>query len=237
MKEVLRNIWYMACRFKTATVLNFVGLVVAFAAFYLLMTQVVYTASYNASIPDGESVFRFEAKMGAGSPWGINCNRPVNAILADMPQVEAMTELAIWGQTREFLVGERLRVGDGTSGMSVVEHSCVGSNLTPFGAFTARCLDGKLSWEEYSDRTVIIPASLAKKLFGRTDVAGQPLYSKTDTLTVRGVYEDFPANCAFKNWVLYATRDNLEDWSEWSYTAYVKLRAGVDAEAMMAGLL
>jgi len=57
MKEVLRNIWYMACRFKTATVLNFVGLVVAFAAFYLLMTQVVYTASYNASIPDGESVF------------------------------------------------------------------------------------------------------------------------------------------------------------------------------------
>jgi len=204
----------MARRFKTATALNFLGLVVAFAAFYLLMTQVVYNRSYNASIADGERVFRFEAKMGGDSPWGINCNRPTNAILKGMPQVEAMTELA-WGQTREFLVGERLRAG-GTSGMSVVEHSCAGSNLTPFGAITARCLDGKLSWEEYSDRTVIIPASLAKKLFGRTDVAGQPLYSKTDTLTVRGVYEDFPANCAFKNWVLYATRDNLEDWSEWS---------------------
>ncbi len=225
----------MARRFKMATVLNFAGLSVAFAAFYLLMTQVVYNRSYNASIPDGERVFRLETKMGADSPWGINCNRPTNAILKEMPQVEAMTEMATWWPTREFLVGERLRVGDGTSGMSVVEHSCVGSNLTPFGAISARCLDGKLSWDEYSDRTVIIPASLAKKIFGRTDVAGQPLYSKTDTLTVRGVYEDFPANCSFKNWVLYATRENLEDWSEWSYTAYVKLRAGVDAEAMMQG--
>ena len=224
MKEVLRNIWYMARRFKTATVLNFLGLVVAFAAFYLLMTQVVYNRSYNACIADGERVFRFEAKMGADSPWGINCNRPANAILSEMPQVEAMTELATWGQTREFLIDK-----------SVVEHSCVGSNLTPFGAISARCLDGKLSWDEYSDQTVIIPASLAKKIFGRTDVAGQPLYSTTDTLTVRGVYEDFPANCAFKNWVLYATQKRLEDWSEWSYSAYVKLRAGVDAEAMMQG--
>ena len=235
MIDILRNMLYMARRFKTATALNFLGLVVAFAAFYLLMTQVVYNRSYNASIPDGERVFRFEAKMGTDSPWGINCNRPVNAILSEMPQVEAMTELATWVQTREFLVGASAGTGDGSSGMSVVEHSCVGSNLTPFGAISARCLDGKLSWDEYSDRTLIIPASLAKKLFGRTDVAGQPLYSKTDTLTVRGVYEDFPANCSFKNWVLYATRDNLEDWSEWSYTAYVKLRAGIDAEAMMQG--
>ena len=89
MKEVLRNIWYMARRFKTATVLNFVGLTVAFAAFYLLMTQVVYNISYNSCISDNERVFRFETKMGPDSPWGINCNRPTNAILSEMPQVEA----------------------------------------------------------------------------------------------------------------------------------------------------
>ena len=62
----------------------------------------------NASIPDGERVFRLETKMGADSPWGINCNRPTNAILKEMPQVEAMTEMATWWPTREFLVGERL---------------------------------------------------------------------------------------------------------------------------------
>ena len=214
----------MARRFKTATVLNFIGLTVAFSAFYLLMTQVVYNISYNSCIPDNERVFRFETKMGSDSPWGINCNRPTNAILSEMPQVEAMTELASWGQKREFVVGE-----------SVVEHPRSGSNLTPFGAISAHCLDGKLSWDDYGERSVIIPASLAKKIFGRTDVAGQPIYSKSDTLTVQGVYEDFPANCSMKNDVYYATQNNLQDWSEWSYIVYVKLREGVDAESMLKG--
>ena len=222
--NVIRNMLYMARRFKTATVLNFVGLTVAFAAFYLLMTQVVYNISYNSCIPDNERVFRFETKMGSDSPWGINCNRPTNAILSEMPQVEAMTELASWGQKREFVVGE-----------SVVEHPRSGSNLTPFGAISAHCLDGKLSWDDYGERSVIIPASLAKKIFGRTDVAGQPIYSKSDTLTVQGVYEDFPANCSMKNDVYYATQNNLQDWSEWSYIVYVKLREGVDAESMLKG--
>ena len=222
--NVIRNMLYMARRFKTATVLNFVGLTVAFSAFYLLMTQVVYNISYNSCIPDNERVFRFETKMGSDSPWGINCNRPTNAILSEMPQVEAMTELASWGQKREFVVGE-----------SVVEHPRSGSNLTPFGAISAHCLDGKLSWDDYGERSVIIPASLAKKIFGRTDVAGQPIYSKSDTLTVQGVYEDFPANCSMKNDVYYATQNNLQDWSEWSYIVYVKLREGVDAESMLKG--
>ena len=222
--NVIRNMLYMARRFKTATVLNFIGLTVALAAFYLLMTQVVYNISYNSCIPDNERVFRFETKMGSDSPWGINCNRPTNAILSEMPQVEAMTELASWGQKREFVVGE-----------SVVEHPRSGSNLTPFGAISAHCLDGKLSWDDYGERSVIIPASLAKKIFGRTDVAGQPIYSKSDTLIVQGVYEDFPANCSMKNDVYYATQNNLQDWSEWSYIVYVKLREGVDAESMLKG--
>lgn len=222
--NIFRNMLYMARRFKTATVLNFIGLTVALTAFYLLMTQVVYNISYNSCIPDNERVFRFETKMGSDSPWGINCNRPTNAILSEMPQVEAMTELASWGQKREFVVGE-----------SVVEHPRSGSNLSPFGAISAHCLDGKLSWDDYGERSVIIPASLAKKIFGRTDVAGQPIYSKSDTLTVQGVYEDFPANCSMKNDVYYATQNDLQDWSEWSYIVYVKLREGVDAESMLKG--
>ena len=48
--NVFRNMLYMARRFKTATVLNFIGLTVSFAAFYLLMTQVIYNRSYNFSL-------------------------------------------------------------------------------------------------------------------------------------------------------------------------------------------
>ena len=225
MKELFRNIWFMARRFKAATSLNFLGLVVAFAAFYLLMTQVDYARSYNACIKDADRVYRVEAKMGEDYPWGTNCNRPTLTLIAQLPQVEGMSEQACWSPTREFLK-------DG----SVVEHSCMGTNLTPFGAVAAQCLSGRLSWETYSERTLIIPASLARKLFGRVDVAGEPLYSTSDTLTVQGVYEDFPDNCSMKNLVYWATQENLDSWSEWSYTAYVKLREGVDSKTMLSGL-
>ena len=43
--NVFRNMLYMVRCFKTATTLNFVGLTVSFAAFYLLMTQIVYNRS------------------------------------------------------------------------------------------------------------------------------------------------------------------------------------------------
>ena len=225
MKEVLRNIWCMARRFKTATTLNFLGLVVAFAAFYLLMTQVDYARSYNASITDADRVFRVEAKMGDDYPWGTNLNRPTLALIAKMPQVEAMSEQGGWSPEREFQVGE-----------SLVKHNCMGTNLTPFGAIGGQLLDGKLSWDDYRERSAIIPASLARKLFGRVDVAGEPLCSKTDTLTVQGVYQDFPDNCSVKNYVYIASQQDLDSWSEWSYVAYVKLREGVDAGTMLSGL-
>lgn len=67
--NIVKNIFYMARRFKTATALNLLGLVVAYAAFYLLMTQVIYNRSYNQNIADGERVFRFESKM-APTPRG-----------------------------------------------------------------------------------------------------------------------------------------------------------------------
>ena len=43
--EILRNLWYMFRRFKVASILNFIGLTIAFAAFYVFMTQVDYNNS------------------------------------------------------------------------------------------------------------------------------------------------------------------------------------------------
>ena len=50
--DIIKNLWYMARRFKTATVLNLLGLTVAFTAFYLLITQVDY--SRRSHLPAGD---------------------------------------------------------------------------------------------------------------------------------------------------------------------------------------
>ena len=102
----MSSLFYLTRRFKTATALNLLGLTVAFAAFYLFMTQVLYNAGYNRGIPDAERLFRVEAKMNLDAPWDVNCNRPVLEMMMQLPEVEAGTILPRWGSMQEVYQGE-----------------------------------------------------------------------------------------------------------------------------------
>lgn len=210
-----RSLFYLARRFKKETAMNFMGLTVAFAACYLMLTQIDYNRNFNRCIPDGERVMRLET-MGT-----INSNRILNAIIAKMPQVEGVSEMLDVVYWDEFRNGE-----------NVVGHSSMHACLTPFGAMGARCLDGSLQWNDYGERTVIIPASIARRLYdGRTEVAGEPIVWNGDKMRVLGVYEDFPENCSIKNHIYFNDAQYLNDWINWNQVLYVKLRADVDAEA------
>lgn len=214
--KLLGNMLYMARRFKLETAMNFIGLTVAFSAFYLLMTQVDYSANYNRSIPDYERVMRLETFDQTYS-----C-RMLNAIIQEMPQVEGVSEMNSWVYQDEF------RVGD-----NVETYSCIGTGLTPFGAMNARCLSGRLQWNDYGERTIILPASLARRLYdGRTDVAGEPIVWNGDKMAVLGVYEDFPDNCSMKNHIYFDDSHNLNDTINWNYTLFLKLRKGADVSAL-----
>ena len=73
MKEFFKNLG----RYKLSSVLNILGLGIAFAAAYAILVQVNYDLSYNRSLKDAERVFRFESsalsKVYAGKMFaGIN---------------------------------------------------------------------------------------------------------------------------------------------------------------------
>ena len=148
---VLKNLWYMARRFKAATVLNLLGLTVAFAAFYLIMTQVDYSYSYNSCLAEDGRVFRLESKSNDAAKWGTYCNRPLHGYIRKMPQVEALSEVCCWASTIKISVGE-----------STIEHELVGCSASPFEAVAPpRCLDGQLELDSLS-HNALIPASLAR---------------------------------------------------------------------------
>ena len=214
--KLFRSMLYMARRFKLETAMNFIGLTVAFSAFYLLMTQVDYSANYNRSIPDYERVMRLETFANTYS-----C-RMLNAIIQEMPQVEGVSEMNGWVYWDEFKAGDHAET-----------YSCVGTGLTPFGAMNARCLSGRLEWNDYGERTIILPASLARRLYnGRIDVAGEPIVWNGDKMAVLGVYEDFPDNCSMKNHIYFDDSHNLNDTINWSYLLFLKLREGANAHAL-----
>ncbi len=219
--DVFRNIMYMARRFKTATLLNLAGLAVAFAALFLFMTQVEYSASYNRGIPHAERIMRVEAMMN-GAPWNTNCCVPLLELMIEMPEVESGTMFHYWDSTSEFYMGS-------TSVNCDWSRTHKETSLEPFGAV---CLDGKLNWKDDTDQGVIIPASLAQRFLGTTMAAGHYLWTGKDSLQIIGVYQDFPDNCCVGN-MIYSSlgEDSQHDFSEWSYKGYLRLHETADVDA------
>ena len=218
--EILKNLWYMARRFKTATALNLLGLTVAFTAFYLLMTQVEFSRYYNRSLPGYERMFRLEWMSDAAAPWNVWTARPFIDAVSQLPQVEDYILTQAWaGEASIDLDGSRL---------SYRSCSTDGHALTMYGAVA---VDGRLTWDEGDEEGILIPASLAKTCFGQEQVAGRMLRVDKDSVTIRGVYRDLPENSLAQN-AIYTNMGNesADSYSEWSYTGSVKLREGINVE-------
>lgn len=60
MKTLVRNFSHTFRRFFTASILNILGLSIAFASFFVIMTQVDYDYNFNKGYKDYEKIFRIE---------------------------------------------------------------------------------------------------------------------------------------------------------------------------------
>ena len=188
--NVFRNMLYMARRFKTATVLNFVGLTVAFAACYLFLTQVTYNHSFNKGLTDHERLYRVEVPSDfSNSDWQSLVSRLEAETIEALPQVESMALVQGWSNNL-FMKGE--------TEFSFYSYSVTNNALK---ALAPRLVDGVLTWTDDDQQGIIIPASIAERYFGSRQVAGRCMWNGKDSIVVRGVFEDFPENSLAGNGV------------------------------------
>ena len=61
---MIKNFIMTLKRYKVASVLNIVGLTLAFVAFYVIASQVWYSATYNRPIEDSDRVYMISALWG-----------------------------------------------------------------------------------------------------------------------------------------------------------------------------
>ena len=210
---------YMARRFKTATVLNFVGLTVAFAAFYLFLTQVTYNHSYNKGLADYEQLYRVELpSLMDNSKWQSNVSRFLADQLDSLPQVESMALLQCWNWNGRFMKDNS-------------EFEFQGCNVSNDALTTLapRVLDGKIGWADEDHRGLVLPASIALKYFETTQAAGRSMWNGKDSILVRGVFEDFPDNCLARNCIYGSIGDeNMGNFQNYNYNCYLRLRQPLD---------
>lgn len=198
-------------RYPLATMLNILGIALTVAVLYVLGVHIDYNRSYNKCIPEYETLYRIDCTTDNGNNWQVSLPRPIMDYLEKCPQIEGATLL---GSPQEQVLdkdGSEVRV-------NMVRDE--GKTLTLFGA---RRVDGVLEVKP-GEGTVVIPASLARILFGEVHVAGRQLkWLNGDTSTVAGVYEDFPGNCTLHNCIyMHMEGENEGAFNNFTYSVYFR---------------
>lgn len=220
MKTILRNFFSVLRRFKTASILNVLGLSIAFVAFMLIMMQVNYDYTFDRSLRDADAIFRLDVVQGTEASQAI-INRPfARAFVESSPHIKEGCLLSGWVGNRFFYVEQG---GQRTS----YKEDAWGATPGVLSVFHFDMLEGnERSLDE--PNSVVLPESMAKKIFGDEPAIGKQLISANaaeDAKIVKGIYKDFPRNSALKNIIYMAMdpKENYNNWGNWNYLVFVRL--------------
>lgn len=217
MKTIIRNLLGVVRRFKMATLLNVMGLSIAFAAFIILMIQLQYDWGFDRFQKNAERIYR----VGLYTPdWGnqVVVSPPfAEAFVQSSPHIETGALLSSWGSQLA------LKRGNDTNETSFW---CPVNAITPEYAsvFDFQMLEGKIESLD-NPGYVLIAQSQAEKFFGDELAVGKQLTADKLSFVVGGVYKDFPQNSVIQNAVYrrIGEKENQDNWNANGYQLYVLL--------------
>lgn len=213
-------------RFKMATLLNVMGLSVAFAAFIVILMQLEYDNRFDASGRYAETIFRIDQVEPERGQMAVICRPLADAFIQSSPHIVAGT--LVEGNGSVFFSVE---TADG--GRNSYQERCAEVYPDITKVFDFVMLEGSAEALEDPEK-VLMPRSIARKLFGNQSAVGKLLKTENHAYTVGGVFEDFPENSTIRNCLYFSLGDeNLHAWGNWNYAFFIR----VDKPENAAGLI
>ena len=216
MKTIIRNFTSIFRKFVTANLLNLLGLSLAFASFFVIMTQVNFDLSYNKSITEHENLFRMTLKLGPGEDdYRTTLPRPVVERLASAsPHVTGYSVRNGWINYDQFVVDNQ-------------EYSLnlIYGEREFLSVFKPTVISGDVKGLDQIGN-IVLPRSEALRMFGTTDAAGKTMKYKWDDNTfyhVCAVIEDYPENNLLHGVCFISTNWNEGNYNNWNYDAYIRV--------------
>jgi efflux ABC transporter, permease protein len=231
MKIAFRNFLTTLRRYKISSLLNVIGLTLAFTAFYVIMTQVWWELGYNRSLHEADRIYLVENEdwyePGKWSSW---LNRPVpERVIASTAGVEVGG--CMWGS---FGSGTCWTSNEPSFGYNKFSASCGSVSLPFLDVFAFRSVEGDVH-DIGKPKSVIVSREAAERM--RVGV-GSLIWVDTDepqpdgAMEVVAVFEDFPDNSLLGECEVVKNlgETNLYTTSEWSFNYFVKFRPGADPD-------
>ncbi|MEF9930763.1 MAG: FtsX-like permease family protein [Bacteroidales bacterium] len=220
----MRNFITILRKYKTSSILNILGLAVAFASLYIILVQVNYDLTYNKEIKNCERVYQFEVFDTHDNLYTTWISRPLaESLIKGCPSVESFGMGDIGNLSGSDCCIEQ--------NGSIKEISLAGTSVSMqwIDVFGYEVVSGSLKKLE-EPKTAAILESTAKKYglnIGDSFYWGlKPNPEKMNTIVA--IFKDFPKkNTDLSNIeVITKVDDNsLNDWSEWSFNYFVKLKS------------
>ena len=216
MKTIIRNFTSMFRKFVSASLLNLLGLSLAFASFFVIMTQVRYDLGYNKSFTEHEKLFRLTMNLGPGmEDYGVTLPRPlVEQLAAASPHIKGYGIEEGWTRIDQFLVGDQeysLNLLYGIHDfMSVFKPTVICGDLKGLNQLP----------------NIVLPRSEAMRIFGTVNAVGKTLKYKWVEgwiFNVCAVIEDYPENNFLHGICFRGTNDNEGNYHNWNYQAYIRV--------------
>lgn len=220
----LKNLVFLFRKYTTATLLNVIGLSVAFASFMIIMMQVLHAWTYDQHYKASDRIYRL-LTQNFNSEWRYVMTRPFGEKIAtSSPDIETYGHMTwcYWceGSLSRTDVENASKINIKGQGISpgildIFEFTPVAGNFDRFK----------------EPGTLVISETTAKKIFGKDNPIGATLLlTKPDSpeetlLTVIAVFKDFPVNSSIPNdyCFFYIGNRGNDDPQEASSQFYLRL--------------
>ena len=212
-----------------STLINILGMSVAFAAAMILMVQVRWDTTYDANFKGHKQVFRMENNWMDKGLYSTYFSRPIIEVAkAASPNIEAVG-------TFGWMAQEVTLKKDGEETVLSVPSAPVDSSM--FSVFPFEWVEGSAR-EFTAGETAVVSEKYAKIFFGDESAVGKTFKAGNGVeVRVIGVFKDMPKNYSMHYGVLVNLGDRyLDTPSEWSFAAYLKLKdpsRAKETEALM----
>ena len=161
MKIAFKNFLTTLKRYKVASMLNVLGLTLAFVAFYIIASQVYYTLTYNSTLKDADRTYLISPNFGGDKndiKWSSNSPGNLAYEAADQfPDAEEVASYAPYPAISRIWIKK-----DGHGFDSFNDYVYQATPNTP-DFFGFECLAGSFS-ELKKPNTVIMSHSESEKL-------------------------------------------------------------------------
>lgn len=217
MKSIIRNFLSVIRRFKMATLLNILGLSIAFAAFMVIMMQIDFDRNFDRFHTHANSIYRLEM-TGGGSGQAVISRPMAETFFQSSPHILAGTITNAYTQKVFFSVEENGKRNN-------YQETTLRIDASFPEVFEFDMYEGVANALEEPDK-VLIPLSLAQKIFGNESAINRQLNIRDGaTLTVGGVYHDFPLNSIISNCIYWTipVNENKNSWGNSNYYVYLKV--------------